>query len=492
MKGIPQQQGFDYGQPPSIIPPAIAKDQTTVEPIPVKTETAQDSSQENDEEEDTKPSLPVSSVNKPQNSVNPSVPAEVKQSIKKVEDGPDMDYQAAHDDYGLAELERRMEMSRSEADKYLAAAANIQMAGNVTGHQNNTEGLRALASNELGKAQDYKTLIDEQRREMDQDIKADIADTGYTKAAMELGVEKERANPDSSVSKGARAVLSSLGQQFKIDLPPELASMSHQDMMADPNLKQFDSVIKSQIMGEARKEATQARMQQQSDALRMRLEMQQQAKQQRQDQIDDQAMRNLRKDMETSSASSRQAIGRQQAIVDSADRLQEFIGDALKNPDKLNNIQIAEISRVVDGMMSNGASTIGGMTKLTPTTAGGDLAKIQQYLTGELTGSNQGEFVKQFVAATQREKAMAQAKINAFHSRTLSGYPGLAQRRPQDVNSLINEFNRGSAETLPQTTKSSSNPTPGMVRVIGPKGTFDVPQDKAQQLVEKFGYEVVQ
>jgi hypothetical protein len=194
------------------------------------------------------------------------------------------------------------------------------------------------------------------------------------------------------------------------------------------------------------------------------------ARQAQLDKYDDASLQKLRKEMEASNQSSRSAIGRNAQIVDSADRIKTLLAPIMKDRYKASNLDINELSRVVDGMLSNGASTIGGMTKLTPSTAGGDIAKIKQYLSGNITGTNQGEFVKRFIQIADMEQKAAQSKINAYHEKVLAGYPGLATRRSDDVANLVSKFNNDAKESVapasPAGTITVRRKTDGAIKTL--------------------------
>lgn len=135
-------------------------------------------------------------------------------------------------------------------------------------------------------------------------------------------------------------------------------------------------------------------------------------------------------------ASSRSAFGKAANINRSGDAIETLINQI---PDKndIDNRQMYEIARSLDAMLSSGAATISGAGHLIPSSASGDLSKIQEYVSGIPKGAKQAEFVKRMAETVRREKELAKKQINTTKDKILAGYSDLKNKDSNRFESIL-------------------------------------------------------
>lgn len=124
-------------------------------------------------------------------------------------------------------------------------------------------------------------------------------------------------------------------------------------------------------------------------------------------------------------------------IVSSADRILGLgkQGDSQKGG--LDSRQIHEIAIASAALVggSTGAAQ-GTIDALVPHSVDKTAAGIEEWLSGEPTGTNQMEFVKRMLDTAKREKHIAQEKIKGYDAGTLDTYSHLADSNPEKYNAL--------------------------------------------------------
>lgn len=122
-------------------------------------------------------------------------------------------------------------------------------------------------------------------------------------------------------------------------------------------------------------------------------------------------------------ASSRSPFGRAGNTYQSAEKI-ETLANSM-NPNDLDQRQITEIARNLDGMLSNGQPTVSGMNKLLPASARGSASKIAEYIMNLPKGAQQGEFVTRMMDTVRREKDLADTQMRRTQGKLLSSYADL-------------------------------------------------------------------
>lgn len=355
------------------------------------------------------------------------------------------DRQPQSEDDKFKELAERYAIAREKASDIARDIQNNESASAITGIQRGNEGLKLRMQQELGKADDARTLMEVKRAEIKSGLDTE-------KALIELGDEKQKTNPNSAISEGSRSILKQMAAESGMKLTiPDGASYS-QIVKLFPSVEQF---LRAKEAGEARKEAQASRM----------MMMQLQNEEKKEGKIDAKFDK-VHKMMVEDLASSRTVFGKNANIIRAADAV-ELLG-AGKNLADINPQQFYEIAKSLDAMLSMGSPTITGTQKLMPRTALQDFASFKQYLSGKPQGMNTPEFVKSYMDLVKREKNLAKQKITSTKESML--YPILQYKdtHPAKVQQLLaatglpldileKDSKKDSSSDDVDTSKSSSN-----------------------------------
>lgn len=352
-----------------------------------------------------------------------SAPKKVRDEIDNIEDTDNSvkDYKAAHDTYGINTLDQKQQQSRELASRFLKRASMMEMTGNVTGIKPNTSVLRAQADNELGKAQDYQRLLNEQKSEMQQDIQSDAAGISHTKALDDLSSEKAMHDPDSDISVSARAALAGIAAQTGMSIPIDDKMPYTALIKVAPWVEKY---MQNHEMMEARKEMAAQR------TATMQL-----MKDQQMEKFYDQQGPQFAKAINASMASSRSQLGTHARNINMADRMINQFGD--KKPDDLNKQQIATLTSDYVGMMVGGIPTAAAINKMFPESAAGSVQDVTQWITGDPTGRRQGKFVTMMLDGVKHLRDVSQQRIKESIDTSAKGFAGYVRARPQDAQDAI-------------------------------------------------------
>ena len=104
-------------------------------------------------------------------------------------------------------------------------------------------------------------------------------------------------------------------------------------------------------------------------------------------------------------ASSRSQFGSNQGIVNRGNRLVAQIKSVGGNP--IPQEMVEDTAQLVGMLVGTNAPAVRTIHEMTPTSLGGDVAKIKQWLTGTPTGAGQQEFVKRWLKTIAREQDVA-------------------------------------------------------------------------------------
>ena len=346
--------------------------------------------------------------------------------------------------YTLNELEAKQKSSQMAAQMLATQMNGFAIANSAVGKPINLEGFKAQIATHLADASNYRELIDEQRNEAAMDMKKQYADVDIKKANMQLDDEKAQKDPNSEISKATQGIAADVLGKMGMD-PSKFEGMSYSSITG--TMKALDPIISAKLRSDAllqSKEIMANEMHYRSDQMKMdkadRQATREAQAQTLQNHQDDQMTLDVMKRMEPMVASSRSGLGKAQAVAMAADRVKAYLKDYGTNYNKLNDIDMAELARSVDTMISGGSSTVSGATKLTPFTGPGAGAKIVQWLTGDPTGAQQGAFVKRFMSATDAEKENALRAIGTYHKTFKTGLEGtdFYKRRKDQIDNYLN------------------------------------------------------
>lgn len=94
-----------------------------------------------------------------------------------------------------------------------------------------------------------------------------------------------------------------------------------------------------------------------------------------------------------------------------------------KNADDIPQIQLVEVARGLDRVISGGGTGSLGMTReLTPETAKTFINKTIGYITSRQRGAGAGEFIKSFSKILEREKEQALSRLDTYKGEIASSY----------------------------------------------------------------------
>lgn len=126
------------------------------------------------------------------------------------------------------------------------------------------------------------------------------------------------------------------------------------------------------------------------------------------------AYQKLITDYNPNKASSRSDLGRNQAVITNAGRLEALGAQGAAQPGGLTSSQIEELATATASMLSGGTvGAQGSIRRLVPKTISGDKASIESYIKGIPVGAGQQAFVNQLLETARRERETSQNFINA-------------------------------------------------------------------------------
>lgn len=157
-------------------------------------------------------------------------------------------------------------------------------------------------------------------------------------------------------------------------------------------------------------------------------------------------------------ASSRSAFGKAANNFAAAERIEALA--AGRDPNELTTREIAEMAINLDGLFRGGQPTISGTEKLIPKTYRADAAKIQEYITNEVQGAHQGQFVRAMLETVGREKALAHDQVRRTQGKVIAGYEDLKSKNPDRWNNVMASQGLPSEGLSKETVDSRAPKTP--------------------------------
>lgn len=132
-------------------------------------------------------------------------------------------------------------------------------------------------------------------------------------------------------------------------------------------------------------------------------------------------------------------FGRNATVYANARRIEQLVEG--RNLNDLQDTEIAEMAKSLDGLLSGGQPTVSGMKELLPKFLNKDLKAKLAYLTSEVKGSNGASFVKRMLETTEREKHLAEELIARTQTQLLVPYKHYAESRPVVFDDLLHSYN---------------------------------------------------
>jgi hypothetical protein len=192
----------------------------------------------------------------------------------------------------------------------------------------------------------------------------------------------------------------------------------------------------------------------------------------------------LAKTLTSELSGNRTSFGKAANTYASAEKLQKLVEG--RDLNDLDNREVAEIARSLDGILSSGQPTVSGMKKLIPDTAMANAEKLTEYLLNERKGARLGNFLDQMMHTVEREKDLANEQIQRGQKRILAGYSDLKTKNPDRWNELLTENNLpidGKVSKINKPLGGGSN----KVKVSNGKETFMIdPSDVENALKDGF------
>lgn len=135
-------------------------------------------------------------------------------------------------------------------------------------------------------------------------------------------------------------------------------------------------------------------------------------------------------------AGARSDFGKQQALVSSADKIMVLGKQVQSQPGGGDKRQIHELAIASASLVggSNAAQAI--VLALVPHTYGSSAAGIEEWFSGNPTGTNQKAFVERMLETAVREKALATEKIKGYQANILASYSHLKDVDPERYASI--------------------------------------------------------
>lgn len=116
-------------------------------------------------------------------------------------------------------------------------------------------------------------------------------------------------------------------------------------------------------------------------------------------------------------ASSRSDLGRNQAVVTSAKKIETLGGQGRSQSGGLDTRQIEEVAAATASLLQNGSvGAQGTIRRLVPKSFSADKAGIQEYIKGLPVGAGQQAFVDRMLETARRERELAEGNIKAFQT----------------------------------------------------------------------------
>lgn len=291
----------------------------------------------------------------------------------------------------------------------------------------------------------------------------------------------EKEDPNSPQSQGYRALAKAMG--FNITGTASAADIEKQ-------FPQLANIYNQREAQASRKDIARENREARLQEMQLRYAGMKDAKQA---QSDTKRFDDLGKKLTSELASSRTTFGIDAKTLQGVENAKGLI-DGTIDPNQLNDMQVYELAKVLDRILSQGAPTISGSSKLTPQTARGEVAKWTQYLTNKSQGAQAGSFVNVFNKTLDRESELAKNRIAQTQGKLLSTYADLKARNPDKWNSLLEQHNLP-ADVLDrkmvhnQVSKTSGEkPIKQDSEVIKFAQKYNMTYDDALKLLQKRGY----
>lgn len=290
----------------------------------------------------------------------------------------------------------------------------------------------------------------------------------------------EKEDPNSPVSQGYRQLAKAMGFDIK-------GTASAADL--EKLYPQLSNIYTQREAQATRRDIARENRESKLEQLKLKLAGTQDAKAQQQTtkRFDD-----LNKKLVSELASSRTSFGIDAKTLQGVQNVKALIQG--KDPNDLDNREVYEVAKVLDRILSQGAPTISGSSKLTPETARGLVSKYLEFFTNKRRSADAGSFINRFGKTLDREEQQATNRIVNTQGKLLASYADLKQRDPEKWDLLFQMHN------LPpdllekhvvnqQSVKQGAETAPKQdAKVINFAKQYNMTYDDALKLLQKRGY----
>lgn len=385
------------------------------------------------------------------------------------------------------------ELQDPELKKLLEAQRNTM---NETGFQRAAQGLIQSDGNveriTRGEAPRYDTdpygILAEQEKRAAQPIKdlaarrsAEVQDIDTQKNVLNKQETQDENDPQSPRSKLFQEAARKMGLDKylgdALDKMPASALQKYLPM--DINMQTV----------EANKELAKARLDESKDA-------RQERKTQRDQEQTDKAFDELAKRTDPA-RSIRGNLGEQARVAMRANAGLELVKG--KDFNKVTDIEMKELARTLEGVLSGGVGTIQGAKALVPKTAQGSIIDAMQWVTNKPQGKEQKEFVGLLTKALERQKEVAEGNVKKMQSEVMrTAAPKLKQKDPERWQMFVDELGldqdakprQAPTQTAPAAPKAPAPAASDRVSVVSPTGKQgSVPKSQLDSALKQ-GYKV--
>lgn len=130
-------------------------------------------------------------------------------------------------------------------------------------------------------------------------------------------------------------------------------------------------------------------------------------------------------------------MGKNQARVDAADRLEGLLKQTGGNPDRR---QIEELAIGAQNMLANGNGSAEQVKQLVPSSAWGDAKKLYEWFSNNPTGTDQQKFVARMGETIAREKQIAGDQVRTAQVQRLASHTAYKKRFPGEYGSQLQAY----------------------------------------------------
>lgn len=242
--------------------------------------------------------------------------------------------------------------------------------------------------------------------------------------------------------------------------------------------------LKGQI--DQRKEASEQRAQLANIQMQDRTDRAKTASEDKRSKEHDKMARELKADLDPNGGRAGN-MGKNQARVDAAERLDALIKQSGGNPDRR---QIEELAIGAQNMLASGNSSVSQVAALVPKSAWGDAKKMYEWFSNDPTGTDQQAFVARMGETIEREKKIAGDQVKTAQIQRLASHHALKQANPELYDNILQGYGidqaniKGGRYESPENISGGAHPRANEAL----KWANENPTDpRAQKILERIG-----